>query len=294
MKISDTSEPVLPRPGTGRLLILAATLLWSTNGLFAKSPTFDSWPLEARGTMLAFWRAAFAGLLILPAVRRPRWDARLVPMTIAFTAMNVCFLKSMTMTTAANAIWLQSTAPLWVFVCGLLFWRSSLDRRDAVPLACGLAGVATILYFELDPAAFGTQQAGVLYGLASGVFYAGVVMFLRALSKHNSAWLVALNHLVAAAVLIPLGFAHQITGMQFLVLAAFGLVQMGLPYLLFARGLRAVSSQEGALIGLTEPVMSPLWVFLAHGEQPAWWTLLGGALILAGLLARYWRKKEET
>jgi drug/metabolite transporter, DME family len=74
---------------------------------------------------------------------------------------------------------------------------------------------------------------------------------------------------------------------QLVVLAAFGLFQMGLPYLLFARGLRSVSSQEASLISLLEPVLVPVWVYLAWGDKPAWWTLGGGGLILTGLAIRY-------
>ena len=111
----------------GRACIVLAALLWSTNGLFVKSHVFDDWSQDVRGTLLAFWRAFFAGMLLLPAVRRLRCDWRLVPMALAFTAMNVTFLQSMTLTTAANAIWLQSTAPLWVFFFSLTLYR---DVRD--------------------------------------------------------------------------------------------------------------------------------------------------------------------
>src|SRR5262245_497211 len=104
----------------GRLCVVAAAVLWSSSGLFAKAPIFDDWPIESRGVLLAFWRATFAGLLLIPAVRRPKWDRKLIPLCIAFTAMNVTYLSAMTETTAANAIWLQSTAPWWVFLVGVL------------------------------------------------------------------------------------------------------------------------------------------------------------------------------
>jgi DME family drug/metabolite transporter len=275
----------------GRLCILLAALLWSTNGLFVKSAVFDDWPQDVRGTLLAFWRALFAGTLLLPAVRKPRWDKRLVPMALAFTAMNVTFLQSMTLTTAANAIWLQSTAPLWVFLFGLTLYREVRDPRDMVPLACGLAGAAMILSFELRANSLGsTAGIGVVLGLCSGICYAGVVVSMRVLRGHAGAFLVAVNHLAAAILLAPYCayLAQPVSGRQLLVLAAFGFFQMGLPYLLLARGLREVSGQEGAAIALLEPVLVPLWVYLMpDGERPAWWTVAGGALILLGLLLRY-------
>ena len=175
--------------------------------MFVKSHVFDDWPVRERGTLLAFYRALFAGALLLPAVRKPRWDARLVPMALAFTAMNVTFLQSMTLTTAANAIWLQSTAPLWVFLFGLTLFRDMRDRRDLVPLVFGLAGAATILSFELRANSLDSQAAaGVVLGLLSGIFYATVVVSMRALRGQSGTFLVALNHLTAAAILRPTRF----------------------------------------------------------------------------------------
>ena len=118
---------------------------------------------------------------------------------------------------------------------------------------------------------------------------------MRVLRSQAAAFLVAVNHLAAAVLLAPycIYLAQPVGGRQLLVLAAFGFFQMGLPYLLFARGLREVSGQEGAAIALVEPVLVPLWVFLMPGgERPAWWTVAGGALILTGLLIRYVRAEQ--
>lgn len=282
----------------GRLFILAAAVMWSTNGLFVKSTVFADWPQDTRGTLLAFYRALFAGLLVLPAVRKPRFDVRLVPMALAFTGMNVAFLQSMTLTTAANAIWLQSTAPLWVFLFGLTLYRDVRDPRDLIPLAFGLAGAATILSFELRANSVDSRAGiGVLLGLLSGIFYAGVVVSMRRLRGEEGTFLVAVNHLAAAAILAPycLWLRQSVSPYQFVVLAAFGFFQMGVPYLLFARGLREVSSQEGAAIALLEPVLVPIWVYLVPGgERPAPWTIAGAALILTGLVWRYWRAREAS
>ncbi len=277
---------------SGRGAILLAALLWSTSGLFAKAPVFEYWPPGERGALMAFWRALFAGLLLLPAVRGARFTPRLVPMVACFGGMNVTYLTAMTLTSAANAIWLQSTAPLWVFLLAVLVVREPFDTRDLVPLAFGLCGVATIVVCESS----GTSKVGVAYGLAAGVFYAGVVLSLRALRTENGAWLVAVNHLGAAAILFPyvcwLGEWPRVA--QLVTLAAFGGLQMGLPYWLFSRGLRTVPSTQATLIALIEPVVMPLWVFLVWGERAAWWTIAGAALILVGLVVRYWSDRRGT
>lgn len=271
----------------GRLAILLAALLWSTSGLFAKSPVFQSWNATERGLALAFWRAAFAALLLLPLARRPRWRIELVPLTLAFAAMNVTFLSAMTLGTAANAIWLQSTAPFWVFLGAVLIWRESVIRQEWIALACAAAGVALILAFELR----GQAVLAALLGLGAGVFYAVVVLMLRALRDENSAWLIVLCQLASAAVIAPFALlpGTRPTTVQLAVLAGFGTVQMGLPYLIFAWGLARVGSRQAALLALVEPIVTPVWVYLVWGEPVAWWTLVGGGLILLGLIARFAR-----
>ena len=280
---------------SGRLLIVLASVLWSTNGLFAKSPIFDDWPQDGRGLALAFWRAVFASVVLLPLVRRPRWDWRLVPMSLGFTAMNITFLSSMVLTTAANAIWLQNTAPLWIFCSGLWIYREPFDRRNLVPLVSGLIGAALIVVCEMTYVLTHTSVSGTLLGLASGVFYATVVVSMRRLREDSSTWLIAVNHVVAAAIMAPWVLTHAPWphGNQWLVLAGFGVIQMGIPYVLFAEGLKRVSSQEGAAVGLLEPVLVPIWVYLAWSETPSWWTIAGGAAILVGLTWRYLRTSRR-
>lgn len=271
----------------GRLMVCGAAVLWSTNGLFVKSGVFESWPPEQRALLLALWRALFAALVLLPLVRGVRWSWKLLPMTLAFLGMNICFLQSMVWTTAANAIWLQNIAPVWVCLFSR-FAGEPLDRRDLVPLGFSACGVGLILTYELSGISWsGTAPQGVLIGLLSGLFYAGVIHFLRRLRDIDSAWLIVLNLATTAAVLSPLPARWGLwpTDVQWLTLVAFGVVQMGAPYFLFARGLRKISSQEGAAIGLLEPLLVPIWVW--QTERPAWWTIAGAALIFVGLAWRY-------
>jgi drug/metabolite transporter (DMT)-like permease len=288
MPESPPPQPHEPSKTTARLLVLAAATLWSTSGFFAKAPYFAGWP----GPALAFWRAAFACVVLWPLVRRPQWSWKLVPMTAVFAAMNYTYLTAMAKGSAANAIWLQCTAPVWVLLVGVFVFRERAVLRDWLLIAFSAVGVGIILYYESR----GAGLEAVLWGLASGVFYAGVVLSLRNLRSMDSAWLAALNHLVTAIVLAPFALdrlwggssgAPLPGGIQWLLLAGFGIFQMGLPYVLFTRGLRSIPGHEAAGIALVEPLLVPVWVALAWGGQPAWWTLAGGGLILLGLAIRY-------
>lgn len=270
---------------SGRLWVALAAILWSSSGLFVKADTFASWPAESRGIVLAFWRALFAGVLLLPAVRRPEWNVRLVPLCLAFAAMNVTYLSAMSLTTAANAIWLQSTAPWWVFLVGVLVLGEPFARNERGPLVVGGLGMAVILWFEVQ----GQARTGVLCGLVSGFTYAMVVMCLRSLRALDTVWIVVVAHLFTVCALLPYVAYLGIwpSAGQLPVLAGFGLLQMALPYVFFARGLRSITSQEATVIGLLEPILLPVWVWLVWGEVAAPWTIAGGGLILLGLLLRY-------
>ena len=253
------------------------------------------WPLDVRGPLLAFWRTLFAGLSLVPLVRRPTWTWWLIPATLCFAVMSISFLTAMSLTTAANAIWLQNTAPLWVFLMGWGLLGERPRRADWLMLVAVGMGVGFILTFELRLAQQrGTDMRGVMFGLASGLFYAGVVVSVRALRRLDSAWLIALNHFVTAAILFPYVCYLGIwpTPRQTAWLAAFGIFQMGLPYVLFARALRTLPGHTASFIVLLEPILVPVWVWLAwrHDpvyEPPAWWTLVGGSMILTGLIARF-------
>ena len=282
---ATAKKPPPPSKPVGRMLVLAAALLWSTSGLFVKAPVFDDWPEASRGMLLAFWRASFVVFLLAPGVRRPRWNPYLVPLALCFSAMNILYLSAMTLGTAANATWLQNLAPWWVFLFSVLLFREPVVRRDLVPLCFGILGVLAILMFELQ----GQGTASAICGLGSGIFYAGVVVLMRHLRAEDSVWLVAICHLVAALAVLPwllhMGIWPRMS--QLLVLAAFAAIQMALPYVLFARGLRAVSGQEAVAIGLIEPVLLPVWVLLLWHEVPAWWTIVGATFILLGLFLHY-------
>ncbi len=289
---TDGISPERSASMRGRLCIVLAALLWSSGGFFVKSPLFHDWPPETRGLALAFWRALFAGLVLVPLVRRPRWAWTMLPMTLCFVLMNITYLSAMVWTTAANAIWLQYLAPLWVAVIGVLLLREPLPRKDIVLLACGLGGVGTILFFEVR----GQQMAGVICGMLSGVFFGSIVLFLRGLRDHDGAWMMCLNLFSTAAALAPWMWLNgpAPSAYQLPWLAAFGVFQLGLPYYLFSRGLRSVASPEASGISLLEPILLPVWVYLRWDEAPAPWTIVGGTLIFVGLVLRYmgsaWRR----
>ncbi|MFP6678058.1 MAG: DMT family transporter [Pirellulaceae bacterium] len=286
---------------TGRTLVLLAAVLWSTSGVFAKSPSLQGWD----GLTMAYWRAVFAAIVLTPLIRRPKFTWAMVPMVMSFVMMNWTFLTAMTLCEAAAAIWLQQIAPVWVFLGSVLWFGESARRGDWWMLVLGMTGVLVILCYELTHSTSGVF--GVACGLAGGVTYAGVILSIRRLREHDACWLIALNHWATVLLLAPFVFLPALhgdgpvwpTGTQWFYLAGMGVFQMGLPYVIFAQGLKRIPGHEASGIALLEPILVPLWVFLArHNHEtyspPTWTTFLGGAVILAGLLIRYIPRSEPA
>jgi drug/metabolite transporter (DMT)-like permease len=313
--------PVPSVAGARACLVLAA-ILWSLGsvlmrllqrdlGLGLHTPHLSS-------LQIAFYRGLFGGLFMLALVRRGQFTfrPRMVGMVVLFGVMSGLYLSALGYGAAANAIFLQNTAPVWVFLFAVYFLKESGDRRGWQSVLLAAAGAVVIVAggwpSHLPPHEQREEIAVLFMGLGSGVVYAGVVLFLRVLRGHSAVWLVALNLLGSAAVLglyvlatdlvsdQPVGFVNWVTapsGAQFAVLVLGGVLQMGVPYWLFTRGLQAVSPQEAAIITLIEPLLNPVWAFLLtpSTDTPTSTMFLGGGLILLALVWKYlpWKRAEQ-
>ncbi|MCY2984710.1 MAG: DMT family transporter [Planctomycetota bacterium] len=289
----------------GIFLVIVAAVLWSSNGFFTQTTLLDGWPRETRGAALVFWRACFALVLLLPLVRRPTWHRIMIPMTICFVVMNWTYLTAIVNGSPANTIWLQNLAPAWVMIGAVLFFHERAALRDWAMMVTCVMGVLFILvmeFFYVSPSPQHRWWSPVL-AIASGLSYAGVIVCVKALRHHESAWLIALNHMATAIIMLPIVWWSGVSfpsGSMWFLLAGIGMLQMGLPYLLFARGLRTTPSHLASLITLLEPVLLPVWVHLTRLNDPTyvpphWWTWVGAGFILIGLTIRYaWPTGKTT
>jgi DME family drug/metabolite transporter len=260
-----------------RLLLLAAAFLWSTAGAAIKSCGLNAF-------QIAGGRSLVAGAFIFLAVRDSRAlpDRRTLRVGVAYAATVVLFVIATKLTTAANAIFIQDTAPLWVLVLSpwLLGERPTRGELLAIPIF----GVGLGLFFmdELSPG----QALGNLVALASGVAFALSIIGLRQLRERGPSALVWGN-LIAAAVTLPLwGRGPAASGLDLALLAYLGVFQLGLSYLCFSRGIAGTPAIEASLLVLLEPVLNPIWTFLIAGERMGPWAVAGGAVVL---LATAWR-----
>jgi drug/metabolite transporter (DMT)-like permease len=275
-------------PALGRRCVLAAAVLWSLSGVVTKSDVLRT--LDA--PTIAFYRSLFAGLALLPFVPRSRWRFRasMLPAGLIFGAMIGLYIAAIRATTAANAIFLQCSATLWMVPLSALLLRERPDRRSLLGIAVAAPGIAGIVLFGHGGTA--VEWLGVACGLASGLAYACVVIAMRGLRDLDPVWLSGINNLggalaLGAWMLATSGPIALPSPPQLGILLAFGVIQMAIPYALFARGLREIGAAEAGLIALAEPILNPLWVAFGQGERPSGPTVVGGLFLLAGVALRY-------
>jgi drug/metabolite transporter (DMT)-like permease len=259
--------------------LLLAAVLWSLAGIFIKF-------LPLPPLTIVFYRSFFASLFFASFVRKSVTVPKvtLFVSTLAYTAAISAFVSANKITTAANAIALQYTAPMFVFVIVHFLFREKIALASWISLIFGMLGVAVICAGSAGQ----PDAAGVMIALLSGLLFSIYIVSLRFLKEFNPGTLTFLNNMVCCLLLLPLVRSElSLSFHEGWIVAAMGVVQLGMPYWLFSKGLEKISVQEASLIVLIEPVLNPIWVALAVGEVPSKATLAGGSLIVLGLSARY-------
>jgi drug/metabolite transporter, DME family len=300
----DSSPPAespssAPTPAQARLCVVAAAVLWSLSGAFSKTlteptplhtnlPPIEPWHFLGVDfpVPIACYRCLFAALALTPLLkpREIRFRPAMLWMGLSFAAMNLMFITANAIGTAANATFLQYSAPFWMYLAAVFWLGEPMDRRGTISLFAGLAGIAVIVI-----GGWQTPKApAVALALGSGLMYSGVVIGLRILRNESSRWLTVWNLGFSGLLLVPLVIGLRLPSpAQFLVLFFFGATQLALPYWLMARGLRVVGPAEAGTLTLLEPMLNPVWTFLISGERPHPSTYVGGAIVLAALAWRY-------
>jgi drug/metabolite transporter (DMT)-like permease len=266
-----------PARGKAIAAVAACALLWSTGGLFIK--VIDWNPLAIAGV-----RSLIGGLLILAYLRRPRftWSFAQVAAAVLYSATMVGFVAANKLTTAANAILLQYTAPVYAAILGWIFLGERASWLDWVTIGVVLGGM--VLFF-LDRLSVG-GMAGNLLAIATGVTFAGAMVFLRKQKGGSPLESILLSHGLTFLVSIPFLWRGSPSLVGWGALGLLGLFQVGLSSIFLAYGVRHVTALQSLLIAVIEPLFSPLWVFLAVGEVPGPFAVAGGVIILLMVTAR--------
>ena len=257
--------------------VALCALLWSTGGLFVKLVSWNPFAL-------AGIRSLVGGLVILIYIRRPRftWSFAQIAGALCYAACMIGFVTANKLTTAANAILLQYTAPLYAAIFGWIFLKEKASALDWVTIAVVVGGMAL---FFMDRLSLGNMLGNVV-AIASGVFFAGAIVAFRAQKEGSSLESILLSHAVTFAVSIPFLWSGWPSLAGWGGMAFLGVFQIGISSILLSYGVKHVTALQSLLTSVLEPIFNPLWVFLAIGELPGPRALAGGAVILVAVTAR--------
>jgi DME family drug/metabolite transporter len=259
---------------------MAAALLWSTGGLFIKWTTLS-------GLELSFFRSLFAVSAVTLFTRHEGFGINRVTAvaSVLYAALLILFVLATKQTTAANAIFLQYTAPVYLLILEPVIYKEPFRRRDLITVVVCVGGMALFFVGKLRP----QDVNGNLFALTSGFCFALYFLLLRHAKARavNRASSVIYGNLLVVVLTAPFGIAamNQLGHWDLLSVLYLGIVQIGVAYTLFTVAMaRGVRSLDAGIIAYIEPVLNPVWVFLFLGEKPSAWALLGGTIIIAAVV----------
>ncbi|HYJ48062.1 MAG TPA: DMT family transporter [Pyrinomonadaceae bacterium] len=271
-------------------LVLAAALLWSTGGLFIKWTTLSAFELT-------FGRSLLAAVTVALFTRKEgfRLNGMTVLTSLLYAGLLLLFVVATKLTTAANAIFLQYTAPIYVLVLEPIFYKEKFRRADLFAVAACIAGMSLFFIGKLRP----QDISGNFAALASGLCFAFYILLLRHphTQRVNRASSVIYGNLLLVVICAPFGLAAipRMAANDVFSVLYLGVVQIGMAYTLFTLGMaRGVRSLDAGIVGYIEPVLNPLWVFIFLGERPSGWALVGGSIIIAAVATHAIRGAQKA
>ncbi len=268
----------LPEHQKGIVAVLAAALLWSSGGILIKLVTLN--PLQ-----ISFARCFFASFVFLFLFR-----ARLLKVNW-FTFLNAGFYAGVLMlyvlatktTTAANAVFLQYTAPIYVLLLEPILNKTKYEKLNIIAISVCFIGMLMFFMGKLSPGDF----KGNIFALLSGVMFAGFLLGMRK-NRHEFQYSSIFygNIFVLIFSFTSVTEIRSISLPDLIMLAFLGIFQIGVAYAIFSYGLKRVLAVEASLLSMIEPVLNPVWVLIWYGEAPSLMAIIGGIIILLAISVR--------
>lgn len=259
------------------ILLVLTAILWSFGGLLIKMVKWN--PIAIAGM-----RSAISALLLLILIKKPTFKFTFSQIigTIAYSATVILFVSANKLTTAANAILLQYTAPIFVAILGALFLKERVKISDWITIVIVSGGM--VLFF-LDDLASGNSLGNIL-AILSGLCFATMIICLREQKSSSPILTVFWGNVLTAVIGIPFMTGSMPDTTSWLVLVLLGVFQLGLSYILYTIAIKKVTALEGILIPIIEPILNPIFVLIFTGEIPGSWSLIGGIIVLVSITLR--------
>jgi drug/metabolite transporter, DME family len=271
----------------GIIATVLAAILWSTGGLFIKI-------LPQSAFTILFYRSLYAGLLFLIVFKGKALKINKLSFaaSVFYAILLITFVNATKLTTAANAIFLQYTAPAFVLLLEPRIFKIQLKPINVVTVILSFFGMALFFIDQLET----DNWLGIGIACISGLGLTGFVLCQRLNSAGNQANSILMGNLWIILITVPI--VHNdlsATLIEHSILLFLGIVQIGMGYMLFTYGQRVLPAIESSLIAILEPILNPIWVLIGYGEVPSRWAIIGGSIIIFALIFRLlyleWTKK---
>lgn len=274
------------------LLIFLAALLWSTGGALIKVTSLDAF-------QTSLWRSLFASLVIALFARPQKLalDSTTVVASLAYAATLILFVLGTKLTTAANAILLQYTAPIYVLVLAHAFLDEKITRIGGITVALCVMGMAIFFLDKLSP----EGMVGNISALCSGIAFAVMTVFLRknkggepvSAILFGNIWIVVSCAMISLAQ-NPSLEAFSLSSKDAMVTGFLGVFQIAIPYMLFVYAIKHIPALEASLLSMLEPILNPIWVMLFVGEFPSVNAAIGGSVIISAVALQHVVAARQT
>ena len=268
----------------GVIMMLLTATMWSFSGVCVKLMTWNSWAIACgRGSICAI-------VLIIYLRKLPKFPRNIYHLLamLSYVGMAMTLVAAYKLTTSANAVLLQYTAPVYSAILAYFVLGERVQKKDIVTIALVLAGLAIFLYDGLTAG----RMLGNLFGILSGVCFAGTNVFMKKCDDDVSpAANVFWGNIIMVLISLPFMGKPDMTSLNISVVVFLGVVQLGLAYIFYSIGIRHVTALEATFITAIEPVLNPVWVMLIlKSEKPGITTVVGGVLVIGAIL---WRELSD-
>ena len=265
---------------TSILQMVICAAMWSTGGILIKLIPWNAFAI-------AGMRSLIAALVVLAFMKWKKIALRITRQSVLSAVFMAgifnCFVIANKLTTAANAIVLQFTSPVFTLILGALFLHKKCRRGDAVTVGVTLIGISLFFFDQLAPG----NLLGNCFGILAGLMVAATYLAVGEMDGDTRMSGVFLGQLLTAAIGLPFLFFTETVWNPVTAgsIIALGVIQLGIPYVLFALSMRHCTPLACNLIGAIEPLLNPVWVFLFDGEAPGFYALVGAAIVITAIVS---------
>ncbi len=276
----------IPPHKRGIIYISFCALLWSSGGLFIKVLSLDAF-------QISFYRSLIAAITILSISIVQKRDLKFefeiisILCSVSYAFILILFVIATKLTTAANAIFLQFTAPIYLMILEPIFLKTKFEIRNLIALIICFAGMIMFFFGKLEL----SNIQGNLFAIGSGICFALFSLFLKWKKQihknQNTIIYIVAGNILVCAFCFPIVFDNLAIDMsQLWILLYMGIFQIGVSYIIFNEGIKYISATESMIIAMLEAILNPIWVFIGIGEVPSVYAIVGSAIILSAIIWR--------